>query len=125
PIRYRVAIWLALCLFVLKAMVPQGFLPGSDAGSTMIQLCSVAGPIWVEGPSNSDHQPDRQHVEPSALCVMGASLAAMPLLTAPTLITPKASSAPLRVAARAPPAHPIHTAASAPLGARAPPHLLG
>ena len=82
-IRYRAAIWLALCVFALKALVPQGFMPGTDPGTTLIQLCSVAGPIWVEGPHKADHHQDVQHAEQSAVCPAGAALAALPLLSAP------------------------------------------
>src|SRR3546814_10720127 len=78
-IRYRAAIWLALCVFALKALVPQGFMPGADPGATLIQLCSAAGPIWVEGPHKASHHEDAQPAEQSEVCPVGAALAALPL----------------------------------------------
>jgi len=123
-IRYRAAIWLALCVFALKALVPQGFMPGADPGTTLIQLCSAAGPIWVEGPHKAGHHQDAQHAEQSAVCPVGAALAALPLLSMPAAVVPVATVT-LRIAARAPPALAVHAAPGAPLGARAPPSLLG
>lgn len=123
-IRYRAAIWLALCVFALKALVPQGFMPGTDPGATLIQLCSAAGPVWVEGPHRADHHQDAQHAEQSALCPVGAALAALPLLSAPPALAPVGTT-PLRVAARAPPAPVVSLSPGVPLGARAPPILLG
>jgi len=124
PIRSRAAIWLALWVFALKALVPQGFMPGTDPGATLIQLCSAAGPIWVEGPHKADHRQDAQHAEQSAVCPVGAALAAAPLLSSPAAVVPVATIT-LHIAARAPPAPAVHTPPGAPLGARAPPILLG
>jgi len=124
PIRYRFAIWLALCVFALKALVPQGFMPGTDPGATLIQLCSAAGPVWVEGPHKAGHHQDAQHAEQSAVCPVGAALAALPLLAAPAAVAPVATLT-LRIAARAPPAPAVHAPPGAPLGARAPPSLSG
>ncbi|MBO1112793.1 DUF2946 family protein [Bordetella petrii] len=124
PIRSRAAIWLALCVFALKALVPQGFMPGTDPGATLIQLCSAAGPIWVEGPHKADHHQDAQHAEQSAVCPVGAALAALPLLSSPAAVVPVATIT-LHIAARDPPAPAVHTPPGAPLGARAPPILLG
>ena len=123
-IRARAAIWLALCVFALKALVPQGFMPGADPGATLIQLCSAAGPVWVEGPHKADHHQDAQHAEQSAVCPAGAALAALPLLSAPVAVAPVVAPT-LRIAARAPPAPAVRTPPGAPLGARAPPLLLG
>ncbi|OZI47140.1 DUF2946 family protein [Bordetella genomosp. 4] len=128
-IRYRAAIWLALCVFALKALVPQGFMPGTDPSATLIQLCSAAGPIWIEGPSKAghDHHPSRQdaqHAEQSAVCPAGVALAALPLLpTLPGLVPTGTMT--LQVAARAPPPLADTSPQGAPLGARAPPVSLG
>ncbi|CAM4134304.1 DUF2946 family protein [Bordetella tumulicola] len=127
-IRYRAAIWLALCVFALKALVPQGFMPGSDPSTTLIQLCSAAGPIWIADPSVSghDHHPphqDAQHAEQSAVCAVGAALAALPLLSSPQGLIPT-STVTRRAVARAPPPFATASALSAPLGARAPPLYL-
>src|SRR5690606_13468915 len=124
PIRCRAAIWVALCVFALKALVPQGFMPSTDPGATLIQLCSAAGPIWVEGPHKAGHHQDAQHAEQSAVGPVGAALAARPLLAAPAAVVPVATIT-LRIAARAPPAPAVRTPPGAPLGARAPPLLLG
>ncbi|WP_170940327.1 MULTISPECIES: DUF2946 family protein [Bordetella] len=124
-LRHRAAIWLALCVFVLKALVPQGFMPGTDPGATLIQLCSAAGPIWVEGPHKADHRPDAQHAEQSAMCPVGVALAALPLMSAPAGVAPVFDATPMRIAARAPPAHACGVPPCAPLGARAPPLRLG
>ncbi|MBV7486806.1 DUF2946 family protein [Bordetella sp. BOR01] len=123
-IRHRAAIWLALCVFALKALVPQGFMPGSDPGTTLIQLCSAAGPVWVEGPHKAGHQQDAQHAEQSAVCSVGVALAALPLSSMPAAVVPLATVT-LRIAARAPPAPATQASPGAPLGARAPPFLLG
>ena len=129
-IRYRAAIWLALCVFALKALVPQGFMLGADPSTTLIQLCSAAGPIWVAGPSvaNHDHhhqpQQDVQHAEQSAVCPAGAAVAAVPLLPSPLGLAP-IGTVTLQAAARAPPPLVDTSSPSSPLGARAPPVLLG
>ncbi|MBO9353570.1 DUF2946 domain-containing protein [Bordetella petrii] len=123
-VRHHAAIWLALCVFALKALVPQGFMPGTDPHATLIQLCSAAGPVWVQGPHKADHHQDAQHAEQSAVCPVGAALAALPLLSAPAAVVPVRTMA-LRLAARAPPAPATYSSPGAPLGARAPPSLLG
>lgn len=128
--RYRVAIWLALCVFALKALVPQGFMLGADPGTTLIQLCSANGPVWIKAPSATDHdhhdpsQQDAQHAEQSAVCPAGAAVAAAPLVPSPWTVVPIGALT-LQVAARAPPSFLDTTPLSAPLGARAPPALLG
>lgn len=123
--RHRAVIWLALCLFALKALVPQGFMPSSQPGATLIQLCSAAGPVWVEGPHKADHHQDAQHAEQSAVCPVGAALAALPLAATPAALAPPPSMVALRIAARAPPPAAALAPPGAPLGARAPPLILG
>jgi len=129
-IRYRATIWLALCVFALKALVPQGFMPGDDPSTTLIQLCSAAGPVWVQGPSASAHdhhhesQQDAQHAEQSAVCPAGAAVAAAPLQPSPLRLVPIGTLT-LIAAPRAPPVLVDTSPLSAPLGARAPPVLLG
>ncbi len=119
--RYRAAVfWLALVLFALKALVPQGFMPGSPHGGTLIQLCSAAGPIWVQGPSKADHAPDERHAAQAAACSIGAAVAAAALLGAAPGPVPVAERI-FPVAARAPPVRRAYPILSAPLGARAPP----
>src|SRR3546814_5789823 len=119
-IRYRAAIWLALCVFALKALVPQGFMPGADPGATLIQLCSAAGPIWVEGTHKASHHEDAQHAEQSAVCPVGAALAALHLLSEPAVAVVPVATITLRFAARAPPPRIAYASPGAPLGARAP-----
>ncbi|AKQ54115.1 DUF2946 family protein [Bordetella hinzii] len=119
--RCRAAVfWLALLLFALKALVPQGFMPGSPHGGTLIQLCSASGPIWVQGPSKADHAPDERHAAQAAACSVGAAVAAAALLGAPPAPVPVAEQV-FPIAARAPPTPRVHPVLSAPLGARAPP----
>ncbi|OZI71636.1 DUF2946 family protein [Bordetella genomosp. 12] len=118
--RYRAAFWLALVLFALKAMVPQGFMPGSARGGTLIQLCSAAGPVWVQGPAKADHAPDERHAAQAAACAVGAAVAAAALLGAPPSPVPVAEKI-FPVAARAPPTRRAYPVLNAPLGARAPP----
>lgn len=131
-IRCRAALWLALCVFVLKALVPQGFMPGIDPSTAWIQVCSASGPIWVQGPTtvaHDQHSPlhdashDAQHAEQSAVCPAGAAFAALPLLP-PLMQATRTDRQPLVVTARAPPAGIDATPLSAPVGARAPPLCL-
>ncbi|CAJ48163.1 DUF2946 family protein [Bordetella avium] len=119
--RSRTAVfWLALLLFAFKAMVPQGFMPGSSQGGTLIQLCSAAGPVWVQGPAKADQGPDERHAAQAAACSSGAAVSAAALLPAPLYPIPVSEQA-FPVSARAPPAAPVFPIFSVPLGARAPP----
>lgn len=128
-IRSRAILWLALCVFGLKALVPQGFMLSGEPATTLIQLCSAAGPLWVQGPAKAEHadpssHQDTQHAEQSAVCPAGAVLAAAPLV--PSHPPPKfASPSILSAAARAPPPFADATPLAAPLGARAPPFSFG
>lgn len=112
--------WLALLLFALKALVPQGYMPGSSHSGTLIQLCSANGPIWVQGPGKEDHAPDDRHAAQAAACPVGAAVAAIPLLGAAPLPVAVAAAV-FPISARAPPAVAALPIFSAPLGARAPP----
>ncbi|WP_447991335.1 DUF2946 family protein [Achromobacter spanius] len=119
--RGNAGLWLVLVLFALKAIVPQGFMPATHQGGTLIQLCSAAGPIWVQGPSKQDPAPDERHAAQAATCPVGMALAAVALPPSPVLLVAMAAVMVHPQAARAPPA-PIHPSlVGAPLGARAPP----
>lgn len=123
--RGNAGLWLVLVLFVFKAMVPQGFMPATHQSGTLIQLCSAAGPIWVQGPSKADQAPDERHAAQAATCPVGMALAAVALPTSPVLTVATAAVMAHPLAARAPPA-PVHASLiGAPLGARAPPFLSG
>ncbi|MDR6599744.1 hypothetical protein J2732_000727 [Achromobacter deleyi] len=120
--RGNAGLWLVLMLFVLKAMVPQGFMPATQSG-TLIQLCSAAGPIWVAGPSRQDNAPDERHAAQAATCPVGMALAAVALPPSPVVLSAALAVMAHPLAARAPPG-PVHASITgAPLGARAPPLL--
>jgi hypothetical protein len=114
-------LWLVLMLFVLKAMVPQGFMPATHQTGTLIQLCSAAGPIWVAGPSKQDNAPDERHAAQAATCPMGMALAAVALPPSPVVLPAKLAIMAHPLAARAPPGPVLASVTGAPLGARAPP----
>lgn len=126
---HHAGLWLVLMLFVLKAMVPQGFMPATQQAGTLIQLCTAAGPIWVPGPSKphaaSDTTPDsaldQRHAAQAATCPVGMALAAVALPSMPVLRVAASAVMAYPWTARAPPAPhaAIHT--GAPLGARGPP----
>ncbi|CAB3627226.1 DUF2946 family protein [Achromobacter pestifer] len=121
--RGNAGLWLVLMLFVLKAMVPQGFMPATQQGGTLIQLCSAAGPIWVSGPSKQDNAPDERHAAQAATCPVGMALAAVALPPSPVLLSAALAVMAHPLAARAPPG-PVHASITgSPLGARAPPPL--
>lgn len=119
--RGNAGLWLVLMLFALKAIVPQGFMPATHQGGTLIQLCSAAGPIWVQGPSKQDNAPDERHAAQAATCPMGMALAAVALPSSPVLRVAAAAIMAHPLAARAPPAPGHVSLIGAPLGARAPP----
>ncbi|KGD86884.1 hypothetical protein JL37_28675 [Achromobacter sp. RTa] len=121
--RNTAALWLVMALFALKAMVPQGFMPATQQGGTLIQLCSAAGPIWVAGPGKSSDAPDERHAAQAASCPMGIALAAVALPPSPLLQAAAAAVMAHPLAARAPPAAALSSAFGGPLGARAPPFL--
>ena len=121
--RHAACLWLVLALFVLKAIVPQGFMPATQQGGTLIQLCSAAGPIWVQGPAKQDQAPDERHAAQAASCPVGAGLAAVSLPPSPVLLAAAVSVMAHPLAARAPPRADAGSPSSAPLGARAPPAL--
>ncbi|QVQ28148.1 DUF2946 family protein [Achromobacter deleyi] len=121
--RNAASLWLVLALFVLKAIVPQGFMPATQQSGTLIQLCSAAGPIWVAGPAKHDEAPDERHAAQAASCPMGAALAAVSLPPSPVLLAAAASVMAHPLAARAPPRVADGSLSGAPLGARAPPAL--
>lgn len=119
--RGNAGLWLVLMLFALKAIVPQGFMPATHQGGTLIQLCSAAGPIWVAGPSKQDNAPDERHAAQAATCPVGMALAAVALPPSPVLLSAALAVMAHPLAARAPPG-PVHASITgAPLGARAPP----
>lgn len=124
--RGNAGLWLVLMLFVLKAMVPQGFMPATHQTGTLIQLCSAAGPIWVAGPSKpdtKDNAPDERHAAQAAACPVGMALAAVALPPSPVVLSAALAVMAHPLAARAPPG-PVHASVTgAPLGARAPPPL--
>ncbi|MFY0479798.1 DUF2946 family protein [Achromobacter marplatensis] len=121
--RGNAGLWLVLMLFVLKAMVPQGFMPATHQSGTLIQLCSAAGPIWVAGPSRQDNAPDERHAAQAATCPVGMALAAVALPPSPIVLSAALAIMAHPLAARAPPG-PVHASAiGAPVGARAPPRL--
>lgn len=122
-IRGNAGLWLVLLLFALKAIVPQGFMPATQQGGTLIQLCSAAGPIWVQGPSRQDDAPDERHAAQAATCPVGMALAAVALPPSPVLLVATAAIMAHPLAARAPPAPAHPSRIGAPLGARAPPFL--
>jgi hypothetical protein len=119
--RGNAGLWLVLMLFVLKAMVPQGFMPATHQTGTLIQLCSAAGPIWVAGPSKHDNAPDERHAAQAATCPMGMALAAVALPPSPVVLPAKLAIMAHPLAARAPPGPVLASVSGAPLGARAPP----
>ena len=119
--RGNAGLWLVLMLFVLKAMVPQGFMPATHQTGTLIQLCSAAGPIWVAGPSKQDTAPDERHAAQAATCPMGMALAAVALPPSPVVLPAKLAIMAHPLAARAPPGPVLASVTGAPLGARAPP----
>jgi hypothetical protein len=119
--RGNAGLWLVLMLFVLKAMVPQGFMPATHQTGTLIQLCSAAGPIWVAGPSKHDNAPDERHAAQAATCPMGMALAAVALPPSPFVLPAKLAIMAHPLAARAPPGPVLASVSGAPLGARAPP----
>lgn len=121
--RNAASLWLVLALFVLKAIVPQGFMPATQHSGTLIQLCSAAGPIWVAGPAKHDDAPDERHAAQAASCPMGAALAAVSLPPAPLMLAAAVSVMAHPLAARAPPRVADGSVSGAPLGARAPPAL--
>lgn len=124
--RSHPGLWLVLMLFVLKAMVPQGFMPATQQAGTLIQLCSAAGPIWVQGPSKAsapDSAPDERHAAQAAACPVGMALAAVALPATPVLRVAAAAVMAHPLAPRAPPSLTPATRIGAPLGARAPPYL--
>ncbi|WMD22033.1 DUF2946 family protein [Achromobacter seleniivolatilans] len=121
--RHTTGLWLVLMLFVLKAMVPQGFMPATQQSGALIQLCSAAGPIWVAGPARHDDAPDERHAAQAASCPVGMALAAVALPPSPVLLLAPVAVMAHPLAARAPPS-PVQTyVPGAPLGARAPPLL--
>lgn len=121
--RHAVSLWLVLALFVLKALVPQGFMPATQHGGTLIQLCSAAGPIWVAGPAKPADAPDERHAAQAASCPMGMALAVIAIPPVPALQIAAAAVMAHPLAARAPPvqARAVHSGGAA--GARAPPQL--
>ncbi|MGE8686015.1 MAG: DUF2946 family protein [Achromobacter sp.] len=121
--RNAAVLWLVMALFVLKAMVPQGFMPATQQGGTLIQLCSAAGPIWVAGPEKSSDAPDERHAAQAASCPTGMALAAVALPPSPVLLAAASAVMAHPLAARAPPAAASSSAFGGPLGARAPPFL--
>lgn len=111
--RGNAGLWLVLMLFVLKAMVPQGFMPATHQTGTLIQLCSAAGPIY--------NAPDERHAAQAATCPMGMALAAVALPPSPVVLPAKLAVMAHPLAARAPPGPVLASVTGAPLGARAPP----
>lgn len=120
--RNAVGLWLVMALFVLKAMVPQGFMPATQGG-TLIQLCSAAGTVWVAGPAKSDDAPDERHAAQASSCPTGMALAAVALPPTPPLLIAASAVMIHPLAARAPPALATTSDFGGPLGARAPPSL--
>ncbi|SSW72673.1 DUF2946 family protein [Achromobacter veterisilvae] len=121
--RNAASLWLVMALFALKAIVPQGFMPATQQGGALIQLCSAAGPIWVAGPSKPGDAPDERHAAQAASCPTGIALAAVALPPSPVLLTAAAAAMTHPLAARAPPVLARSSAFGGPLGARAPPSL--
>ncbi|MCY1499839.1 hypothetical protein D9M68_338680 [compost metagenome] len=121
--RNTASLWLVTVLFMLKALVPQGFMPATQQGGTLIQLCSAAGPIWVAGPGKPADAPDERHAAQAASCPTGMALAAVALPPSPVLVAAAASIMAHPLAPRAPPAQAQSSAFGGPLGARAPPFL--
>ncbi|MGY6272221.1 DUF2946 family protein [Achromobacter denitrificans] len=119
--RNAASLWLVIALFALKAMVPQGFMPATQQGGALIQLCSAAGPVWVAGPAASSDAPDERHAAQAAGCPMGVALAAIALPPSPVLLVAAAANMAHPLAARAPPVLAWPSARGGPLGARAPP----
>lgn len=139
--RSHTGLWLVLVLFVLKAMVPQGFMPATQQAGTLIQLCTAAGPVWVPGPSRvnaasayapgavpgstpdsaPDSSLDHRHAAQAASCPVGMALAAAAVPPTPMLRVAAAAIMAYPLAARAPPTPLASLLTGAPVGARAPP----
>ncbi|MDX3904299.1 MAG: DUF2946 domain-containing protein [Pigmentiphaga sp.] len=117
--------WLALAVFVLKATIPQGFMPGkADGREAFVVLCSAGGPLpWriaLPGGDTGDDGPTPVHVLDLACPFAAAATPGLLAGPGPGL------TGSLRVAYLLPaPAFTSQCAvqpARAPLGARAPPH---
>lgn len=79
--RHRLlAIWLVAAAFMLKALVPAGFMPVLSHGEMLIQLCTGQGAqtIVMELPGKSDDRAPADHKKAETLCIFSG-------LSAPTL----------------------------------------
>ncbi|OZI28824.1 DUF2946 domain-containing protein [Bordetella genomosp. 1] len=120
-LRHAATLWLALVLFALKALVPPGYMPGTHADANLIELCSAAGRIFVQGPAPAHDQADERHAAQAAACPVGAAVAAVPLPPSLPVLVPVGTAYSFPFRARAPPVVALTAFAGAPLGARAPP----
>lgn len=117
---WRILICLALAAFMLRAVIPNGFMAAPSTTSLMLTLCEAGGTMNVS--FDLPGQSDAKHA-PADACAFGA-LAAHAILPeaalAPALAAHAAYDAP-RVAVHraAPPLPPL----GPPLGSRAPPSL--
>ena len=118
PWRYLVC--LAMAAFVLRALIPTGFMAGPSTTSLMLTLCEAGGAVNVT--FDLPAQQDSKHAASDA-CAFGA-LAAHAILPqtglAPVLSAQAAYAAPVVAVYRATPPLP---ALGPPLGSRAPPSL--
>ena len=117
---WRFLVCLAMAAFVLRAVIPAGFMAGPSTTSLMLTLCEAGGTMNVTFDLPAEQ--DAKHVAGDA-CAFGA-LAAHAILPqtglAPVLSASAAYAAPEIPAYRATPPLP---ALGPPLGSRAPPSL--
>ncbi|MDH0090711.1 DUF2946 domain-containing protein [Achromobacter mucicolens] len=117
---WRFLVCLAMAAFVLRALIPSGFMAAPSTSSLMLSLCEAGGAISVT--FDLPPEPTSKHAASDA-CAFGA-LAAHAIL-------PETALAPVLTAqaAYAASAIPVHRASpplpalGPPLGSRAPPSL--
>ncbi|WP_144389525.1 DUF2946 domain-containing protein [Pigmentiphaga sp. NML080357] len=123
--RHGAAWWLALALFVLKAAVPQGFMPGDAANrDALVVLCSANGPLFwhVEIPASKPGAGDApKHGQAMHVACPFALAFAPGLPPGPPLALAGHSRLAYLLPSRPPVSQRAAIPAGAPVGARAPP----
>lgn len=117
---WRILICLALAAFLLRAVVPNGFMAAPSASNFTLALCSAAGSLNIT--LDVPEQSDDKHV-PADTCAFGALAAHVVLpetILAPVLSAAQARTVPDIAVYHAAPALPP---LGPPLGSRAPPSL--
>jgi hypothetical protein len=108
PLSRQFAISLALCAMLLRALLPDGWMPASTANGASFEICSVDG-IHTGGSKAPAPGQERGHTAPCAFAAAGhlspPALAAR-LLTAPVRFFRVARAEIATVAPRAPPYRP-------------------